>query len=285
MRGGELSPTRSDRPGERPDGDWDERATRWLAFDDELERFAAPLGELAMDALDLTAGERVLDVGCGTGRSSIAIADRVAPDGHVVGLDVARLMVERSRHNAAGRTNLDFVVADAARHDFGEPFDVVFSRFGVMFFEDPAAAFGNLRRALRPGGRLGFVSWADVRTNDWFMITGLAVLSVTRTQPRGVRTAPFSLAEPDRVAALLTEAGFRDVRAEQRIETMTMTEAELERRLALSIEVTGLREPLAELDPATRERAVAAVRRDLWSRVAGGRIALRVGVLVVTASR
>jgi SAM-dependent methyltransferase len=268
-----------------PETDWDDRSARWLAFDEELERFAAPLGELAIDKLALRPDDRVLDIGCGTGWSSVTLARAVWPAGQVVGVDIAPAMVQRARANGAGLANLEFLCADATTVAFDRPFDALFSRFGLMFFQDPPAAFTNLARCLRSGGRLAFVSWADVRTNEWFMLTGLALLSVTRAPPAYARREPFSLADPQVVNRLLTAAGFHDVRIDPRVETTTMTEAELEVRLRLSTEVTGLRESLIGLEPDLRQRGLEAVRRSLWSRVRDGLISLRVGVLVVTAIR
>jgi SAM-dependent methyltransferase len=194
-------------------------------------------------------------------------------------------MVAHARRSVADRANVDVLLADAATHPFEPVHDAVFSRFGLMFFAHPEPAFRNLAGALRPSGRIGFVCWDDMRTNEWFMITGLAVMSVTRAPLASARRAPFSLSDPERIRELLTRAGFRDVRVDRRVETTVMSEADLEIRLKSSLEVTGLREALEGLCADVREEAVSAVREALWTRVSDGRIALRVGVLVAEATR
>jgi ubiquinone/menaquinone biosynthesis C-methylase UbiE len=273
---------RNDRSG------WEDRARRWLAFDQDMEAFAAPLGELALAKLQLVHGERVLDVGCGTGGSIASLADAVGPAGQVTAIDISAAMTARARQNTARFDNVDIICGDAGQYQFDSSFDAVFSRFGVMFFSSPETAFSNLRLALRPGGRLAFVSWADIKTNDFYMISGLAVLAVTRTSgehPGNFRSTPFSLSDPSYVADLLSGAGFCDIEVIQQIVQTVMTEPELERQLRLSITVTGLREMLEELPEGTRQEAADAIRRSLWARVRDGKISLRVGVLITVARR
>lgn len=133
-------------------------------YSDTNEALLAPFGQAMLDAALLRPGERVLDVGCGHGTSPLEAAERVAASGRVVGVDISAVMLEpaRQRVAAAGVDNVELLQADAQVHPF-EPasFDVVISRFGMMFFDDPEAAFGNLARALQPGGRLVFVCPQD----------------------------------------------------------------------------------------------------------------------------
>lgn len=253
-----------------------------------MEWFAAPLGELAMSELALTGGERVLDVGCGTGWSTVALGERVGAEGRVAGIDISPSMARRARQNSRGGHNIEIFCGDAGMYPYPDLYDAIFSRFGMMFFDDLEAALSHLRLALRPGGRIGFVSWANVATNDFYMISGLAVLSVTRTpaaQLRGLRREPFALSDPAVVNRLLDSAGFRHIRITQKIVTTSMTEAQLQRQLELSSTVTGLREVLDALAEGDRARAAEAIRRDLWARVRDGRVQLKAGVLVTAARR
>jgi SAM-dependent methyltransferase len=159
-------------------------------FDEEMR----PHNERLRSAAAIQPGERVLDVGCGAGRTSL---DAARAGGHVLGVDVSERMLERARQRAAG--SAEFVLGDAQTHPF-EPasFDVVISRCGLMFFADPDAAFANIRRALRPGGRLVGLIWQRYEDNEW-----ATALNVSRE--------PFSLGDPEATRELLERAGFRDV--------------------------------------------------------------------------
>jgi SAM-dependent methyltransferase len=193
---------------------------QYQEYSDTNEALLAPFGQAMLDAARLQPGERVLDVGCGHGTSTLEAAKRVAPSGRVVGVDISAAMLEpaRQRVAAGGVDNVELLQADAQVHPF-EPasFDVVISRFGIMFFDDPQAAFGNLARALQPGGRLVFVCPQDPLKSEWVRTAfGAAVAALGRAPDLGPAGAPgpFALADGDRLARLLTTAGFRDVALE-----------------------------------------------------------------------
>jgi len=130
---------------------WSQVAPTWLEQEEQLEMAAGLPGQQAMDRLKLLPGQRVLDLGCGSGRTTLELASAVGPSGRVVGLDIAAEMLTRAQKRAAqaGAGNIKFLHADVQVHDFGtDRFDAAYSRFGVMFFADPAAAFGNVLRML-----------------------------------------------------------------------------------------------------------------------------------------
>ena len=161
-------------------------------------------------------GERVLDVGCGSGGLAIQVAELVGPGGTVLGADISERLVELARDRAghAGCENATFTLADAQVDALSsEPFDAVASQFGVMFFDEPTVAFANLARHVRPGGRLAFSCWQHVADNPWFTGAVLApfVPSPPEPAPGKSRTGPFSLADPERVGALLAAAGWSQV--------------------------------------------------------------------------
>jgi SAM-dependent methyltransferase len=195
---------------------WAEHADRWNTVVGEIndELFAAAaIGERA----------HVLDIGCGTGQTT-RLAARQAEHGYAVGVDLSAPMLGEARATATseGIANVRFEQGDAQVHPFpGGEFDVALSRGGVMFFGDPSAAFANIGRALRPGGRLAFVCPQEMSGNEWFVIMMSAVLGDV---PRPSRTpgAPgmFSLADPARIHDLLTGAGFIDVKVEPAVTTM-----------------------------------------------------------------
>src|SRR5215475_14011219 len=165
---------------------WSQFAPTWLELEDQLEEVGGPPGELAMDRLELLPGHKVVDLGCGTGRTTLELASRVGPGGQAVGVDISAEMLARGRERAArlGIRNIEFVHADIQVHDFGESrFDAAYSRFGVMFFTDPVTAFANVGGALRPGGVLSFVCWQGIFDNEWMLIPGAAVAEVIGSLP------------------------------------------------------------------------------------------------------
>ena len=187
---------------------------------ERFEALAASFGQAMLDAARLQPGEWVLDVGCGYGTATIEAAERVAPSGRVVGVDISAAMLQPAHERvlAADLDNVDLLEADAQVHPFGAAsFDAVISRFGTMFFDDPEAAFGNLARALRPGGRLVFVCWQDPLKSEWIAVAlGAVVAQLGRAPDLGTPGAPgpFAFADGDRLARLIKAGGFRDVTIE-----------------------------------------------------------------------
>jgi SAM-dependent methyltransferase len=186
---------------------------RWVLQQQTLDRafsaFAARLLELA----DPRPGQRVLDIGCGTGTTTLAASEAVGQTGRVVGVDVSVPMLGRARERAAGRTNIAFVHADAAAHRFAAPdapFDLAISRFGVMFFADPIVAFANIRSGLRPGASLVFVCWRGIADNEWVQMPYEVVAQHVGPSPRPgpEDPGPFSFGDPARVRRILGAAGF-----------------------------------------------------------------------------
>lgn len=187
----------------------------WVAHAARLDRSLASYGQAVLDAAAIAPTDRILDVGCGTGALTRAAA-RLAADGTALGLDIGRPLVEAARAVAAaeGPDNVTFEQADAQVHPFpSRGFDLLVSRFGVMFFDDPVAAFANIRTALDHRGRLAFVCWQPLLVNDWMLVPGGAMAAHLGMPDVGGPGAPgpFSLAEPDRVRSVLTDAGFADV--------------------------------------------------------------------------
>ena len=191
----------------------------WVAEADRYSRMTGPLGEVLVEAADPRPGERVLDIGCGMGATTLAAAERVLPGGSALGVDLSgpMLAVARERANRGGLTHVAFEQADAQVRPFDPgSFDLAVSRFGVMFFDDPNAAFANLGRALRSGGRLVFVCWQGLFENEWLAVPVAAALQHVPVPEMGEPGAPgpFSLADAGHVEALLTGAGFGDVALE-----------------------------------------------------------------------
>ena len=199
--------------------DWaGEMGERWLKHLDRFEGMIAPVGRALLERAAFRAGERVLDIGCGAGATSLEIGKRVGADGAVLGLDISPVLVAAAerRASAAHLRNLSFQCADAATASLeGAPFDRLFSRFGVMFFPDAPGAFANLHRWVRPGGRFDFSVWAPARENPWIAQT-LAVIGefveLPRPEPRA--PGPFALDDQAYVHELLERAGFSSIEFE-----------------------------------------------------------------------
>jgi SAM-dependent methyltransferase len=269
---------------------WSQRAPTWLEFEDQTEVVAGPPGQLAMDRLGLLPGQRVIDLGCGSGRTTLELAARVSPGGEVTGVDISAGMLARARERAARLKagNVEFVHADVQVHALGQArFDAAYSRFGVMFFADAVAAFSNIRRALRPGGLLSFVCWQSVFENEWMLIPGAAVAEVTGSlppMPGPDEPGPFSLADPDRVRAVLEAAGFGSVAIVPHADYVAIGEDGIPEVAQASFHVGGVREALKDADDQTRERALAAIEEALRARVQDGEVRASRGVLLVTGS-
>jgi SAM-dependent methyltransferase len=196
---------------------WNEEGgPKWVEYQDILDRQIEPLGLAAIDRAKVSPGERVLDVGCGCGQTTLEIARRVGSRGEVLGIDLSAPMLERARERAraAGIAQARFLCADAQTHAF-EParHDLLFSRFGVMFFQDPVAAFRNLRGALAPGGRLALLCWREIGQNPWMLEPMMAIAKRVALPPPPAPDAPgpFAFASPERVRGILERAGFREI--------------------------------------------------------------------------
>lgn len=191
----------------------------WVTHEADLDTLMQSVTGLMMDAAAPRARERALDIGCGAGASTLALAEAVGPGGAVLGLDVSAPLLARAeeRRAACGAANIAFERADAQEHPFAPgAFDLAASRFGVMFFADPVAAFRNIAAALRPGGRIAFAAWAGPEANPWFATphrVAVARLGPVAATPRDA-PGPMAFQDLDRVCGLLTAAGFADVSGE-----------------------------------------------------------------------
>ena len=193
---------------------------RWVEMQREIDRIVVPFGNAALNAAAPQPGNRVIDIGCGCGDTSIAIARIVGDAGAVLGIDVSRPMLEvaRSRGALANCAHLVFRNADASDADLPANTDLLFSRFGVMFFSQPSQAFGHLRKSLRSGGRCVFVCWRAPRDNAWAMTplsAARAAMGVTPPPADPDAPGPFAFADEGRLRAILSSAGFGDIDAQR----------------------------------------------------------------------
>ncbi len=192
-----------------------EAGERWASYDDMMSRLLAPIAELLLDHAPPEGARSALDVGCGGGSQSLMLAQRLGEGAKVTGVDFSGPLLEVARRRAAEvAEDLEFLEADAAVHPFeAGSYDLLFSRFGVMFFDDPEAAFTNLRRALLPGAPLLFACWQSLKDNPWTWLAVQAALEHVPAPPppQPGEPGPFSFADPARVQSVLGSAGFSDV--------------------------------------------------------------------------
>jgi SAM-dependent methyltransferase len=272
---------------------WNEQAGPvWVAHQERLDRQIGPHGERAMALLAPAPGEHVLDLGCGCGDSSLALARRVAPGGRVLGVDLSGPMLVRARERAAaaGLANVSFRAADvqSASLEAGA-FDGAFSRFGVMFFADPVAAFGNVRSALRPGGRLAFACWRPVTENPWVLVpmAAAAPLMALPPPPPPGTPGPFAFGDGARVRGILEAAGFADIAVDPAELPMTPGGGDLDEAADTFLEIGPLASALREADAgaALRDQIRGAVRKAFESHLRGGRVELGSAIWLVRARR
>lgn len=251
----------------------------WVEHADRYDRQLAPFADALLQRVQSSDVDRVLDIGCGCGVTTITVAQHAL---QATGVDLSQPMlnVAWQRATAAGRSNVDFVVADAQTHHFeAGPFDVVMSRFGVMFFDDPVAAFTNARRSLTVGGRIAFVSWQGLEANEWLLVPGLAAAPHVALPDLAGDGGPgmFSLSKADSISELLARAGFRNIQIDPLNPTITLggggtVDESLDYLLGTGI----ARALLDSAEPEARIRAIDAVRAALTERYERG-IGVRLG--------
>jgi SAM-dependent methyltransferase len=278
-----VDPTNADalRAWDGSDGDfWAEEEH---VFDHSLHHYR----QAFLDAADVRPGDHVLDVGCGNGETTRDAA-ALAPHGRALGVDLSTRMLDQARRRAAeaGLTNADFLQADAQVHPFAPAsFDLAISRTGTMFFGDAVAAFANIRRALRPGGRLALLVWQGIDRNEWIreLRTSLAAGRDLPDPPPGA-PGPFCFADPAHGRSVLTAAGWDDV-VFTGVEEPMWFGPSAEDAFGFLSRQGPARFLLRDLDPESRERALASLRASADAHVADEGVVYPSAVWIVTARR
>jgi SAM-dependent methyltransferase len=245
---------------------WDGPAgQRWTEQQMVLDRALAAFGDAVVERAAARPGEHVLDVGCGCGASSITLSDRVGATGSVLGVDLSAQMLERARERAGTRANLSFARGDVTTFSFPRTYDLVFSRFGVMFFEDPVAAFRQLRTAVRPNGRLVFVSWRAFEDNPWAALPVSAIRSVLPGAPLSHfdsdAPGPYAFADVKKVEQILLSSGFRDIQIDPFDGEVVLAGDDLDQAVEFAVNAGPALRILASVSPDVHARAKDAVRR------------------------
>lgn len=267
---------------------WNETVgPKWVALHELLNEQVAPLGREVMERAGIGRGARVLDVGCGCGETTVELGRRVGPAGSATGVDVSAVMLERARQLAAsaGVTNVRFEQVDAQTYGFPpQSFDSLYSRFGLMFFANTEAALINLRRALRPGGRLAFVCWRRRQDNPWMTVPLMAAAGHIPLPPCPAPGAPgpFALADDTRLRGQLERAGYVDIAidaVDREIAVGGTMGLEGTVQLVLRMGPTGA--ALRETGKGTSPQIEEAVRKALAPYVTAEGVRMRCGAWIV----
>ncbi|MEJ0043460.1 MAG: class I SAM-dependent methyltransferase [Rhizomicrobium sp.] len=234
---------------------------RWAQAQDVMDRAMASITTALLPFVAAKPGEHILDIGCGSGGTTLEYAKAVGIGGRALGVDISQpmLAVARARAEAQGSA-AQFLEADAAVHPFAPEFDAAASRFGVMFFADPPSAFANIRKSLKPGGRLAFVCWRTMPENIWAFAPFAAARPFLPEQPPAdpLAPGPFAFADPARVTSILEAAGFRSVEA-KKLDTVMHVAKTAAEAAQFSLTIGPLSRAASGVDDAMRAKIVEAV--------------------------
>lgn len=234
-----------------------EVAENWLKRLEHFERGFKGINDALMPFADLKSGMSVLDIGCGAGTTTEEIAAKVAP-GRVVGLDISKPLIEAAKARSSGRT--EFIEADASDYPFQPDFDLVFSRLGVMFFAEPVKSFTNIRRALKPGGRLAFLCWCSQSEVSylWEAYQRARDLLPPLDPTPDNEPGPFGLADSARTKTILEQAGWHGVRIE-RATPLSLLGATVEEAAEQVMNMGPLARLVRQADDATKAKVHARI--------------------------
>lgn len=267
---------------------WNEASGRaWVELQTVLDGMLGPFEPIVIDAGFPGEGGQVLDIGCGAGATTLAMAQRLGAAGRCVGVDISEplLTAAKARATAEKRANASFLQADAQTHKFESgSFDAVISRFGVMFFDDPEAAFTNLRLATRISGKLAFVAWRSPAENPFMTTARRAAEPLLTNMPTPDPNAPgqFAFADGDRVRKILERAGWTDIVVRPVDVEGQVAEPDL---LAYVTKLGPVGLALKEVDEATRTRVSAVVRAAFEPYIQNGLARFAMACWLVTATR
>jgi ubiquinone/menaquinone biosynthesis C-methylase UbiE len=258
----------------------------WVRRQKGQDTILAPISQAAIERAAVRPGEHVVDIGCGTGATSIALGERVGPSGRVLGVDVSEPMLARAAERLPPGAPVKFARADATAYQFQlATFDLVFSRFGVMFFAEPARAFANLRSALRPGGRLTFACWRKTDENPWLMVPLRAAYEHVPPLPRPgpEDPGPFSFASEQRVRRILMEAGFQRTEVEPRDFDLDIACGKgIDEAIETAVGMGPASRALEGQAPQVRAAVIESVRQVLQPYQQGQNVPLAAAIWLVT---
>jgi len=254
----------------------------WTSNQVKLDRMLSPLSAEAVRIAAAMPGERVIDIGCGCGDTSIALAGTGAV---VQGIDLSKPMLSLASQRAQAMQGVSFTQADAAVVPFAQPVQLLFSRFGVMFFEDPIKAFRHLHGGLSKDGRLVFICWQKPTANPWMSLGGRALqpfLPAPASPPDPRAPGPFAFSDPAYVEEVLVKAGFNEIVIEPLKRDLKVADT-LDEALTIQGQVGPAARAMAELSGDDLEKALDAVRQVLQDHMSDQGLWLGSAVWLVSA--
>ena len=248
----------------------------WASFQDALDEMMSPVTAKLIEVAKIKPGERVLDIGCGCGPTTIAIARLVGPKGHVTGVDISGLLLKSARERSSKLgLSIDFIEADASTHRFTSTYDRLFSRFGVMFFADPSEAFKNLRAALKPGGQMIFACWRAMNENPFMseLATEAAKIVPMPAPPpmSGYVPGPAGFADRVFTQSMLEGAGFKDISINPINLALAMPGKTLEERIGFYTRIGPCASLMRDASEAQRTALEGLTRDWVKERMSAGR--------------
>ncbi len=265
---------------------------QWAEHVDRIEAVMQGLNEVLVDAAAPKAGESVLDIGCGGGLTSFAIAQRVGADGHVTGVDVSPRILAVAKRRHADRLPVNFTLGDAATADLGrEKYDLLVSRFGLMFFDEPVAALTNIRKAMKKSGRLVAMVWQGLEENPWLSEAAKTVAALlpdedgkqeSGQQAEEYAPGPFALADPDFIRAVFSAAGFSKVALDDLHTRITL--GRLESAVQFLLDIGPAASQLRDASPARIDKARVALGQLLQGYQQGQDIVMPAASWIIRAS-
>ncbi len=262
---------------------WNGRAGAvWVEAQERLDENFAELTSAVVAAADVQPGERAIDIGCGCGATTVALAQAGAA---VWGVDISAPMIGRAKERSVGLDNVAYSVCDAASQRYTPDHDLLFSRFGCMFFADPVGAYQNLLTSLRPGGRLVHLVWQLPKHNPWMSVVGRAVqpFMPEGDAPDPTAPGPFAFARPEHVEKILTDAGFANVNV-QPVTSQIKVGNDIEDAVTMQSKVGPIARVVAELDEVTKVKALDAARDALAEHLTDEGIHLGAACWIISAS-
>jgi SAM-dependent methyltransferase len=259
---------------------------RWAREQAVLDRAFAPFAAQLLAEAALGPGRRVLDIGCGSGTTTLAASETVGPTGRVVGIDVSVPMLEHARSRSRGHANVEFIHADASTHKFDTEFDAVISRFGVMFFRDPTAAFANIRLGLRPGGNVVFACWRPVVDNDWVRVPCEITTRIVPPDPTPgpEEPGPFSFGDRGRIERILKGSGFSSISIQPYDAKVVLSEEGLDAAVAFAMSNGPAGRLLRDAPEDAKARVREALKPELRTLAQRDRVALGGATWIVSAT-